>query len=259
MNFFFLSANEHLKSVLTIPKFRNSGQYTKLRLHEARIFNDQWSIGEPSNTVENEHFWTVKSSDVNQNSIFFLGDEPGIEEIEKANKLLNIETFTKTDPEFRANLSVENIKGGFSSYQSEYPFGMATKLGQLLTDCGLLTFATGTRVGVFIRNICVEPLQSERRVFLYDTQVEKVIFDFSVQLNKLTYVDLTEFKDVLSQCFLFSDDFIGIPIYIVEFSDGSISFEHTHPPHSAVLGQDRYKLVSALKREAHEKIFKKSV
>ena len=48
--------------------------------------------------------------------------------------------------------------------------------------------------------------------------------------------------------------FLGIPIYVVEYNDGGLSFEHTHPPHEAISGIDRFKLVNRLKGIANEKI-----
>ena len=38
-------------------------------------------------------------------------------------ELLSVNGFTDTVPDYRSNLKIFNRKGGFSSYQAEYPFG----------------------------------------------------------------------------------------------------------------------------------------
>ena len=47
-------------------------------------------------------------------------------------KLKNFNNFTDTSPAFRANLKIYLDKGGFSSYQSEYPYNMITKRGSVV-------------------------------------------------------------------------------------------------------------------------------
>ena len=51
--------------------------------------------------------------------------------------------------------------------------------------------------------------------------------------------------------FLVSDNYIGIPIYVSE-KDGHLSMEHTNPPNSNLLSQDRLKIVKKFKREISE-------
>ena len=53
--------------------------------------------------------------------------------------LLNLNNFTDTDPAFRANLKIYNFKGGFSSYQSDYPYEMIVKKGNILSGLRFLT------------------------------------------------------------------------------------------------------------------------
>ena len=61
-------------------------------------------------------------------------------ELEKNNhsRLLNLNNYTDTSPAFRANLQVSIKGGGFSSYQSEYPFDMVTKKGSILSSLSSL-------------------------------------------------------------------------------------------------------------------------
>lgn len=77
---------------------------------------------------------------------------------------------------------------------------------------------------------------------------------FDIFLNRTNFIDLTHHKERLSNCFLFAPKFIGAPIYVVEHSDGGLSFEHTHPPTESIAGVERFNLIKDLKGRANEKI-----
>ena len=258
MNFFFSTCTKDISSTLTIPKFQNSGNKNDgLELYKAEIVGNCWKVYSAKGCIETDYFYYVENLD--NHSIFFYGNDEGVKEITEKNELRNIENFTDTSPDFRSNLLIKNNAGGFSSYQSEYPFRMVKAHGSLYSDCGLLTTAFGSTVGVFVRNINRLPTNEEKDIFLYSQVRELVLKKYQVKLNQTTFIDLSEWKEELSHCFLYANDFLGIPIYIVEYRDGSLSFEHTHPPHESLLGSDRFERVGALKRKAYEKIFKASI
>ena len=53
--------------------------------------------------------------------------------------LMDLDNFTSTSPiAFRSNLKLELKDGGFSSYQSEYPFSMTTKKGSIVSPLSTL-------------------------------------------------------------------------------------------------------------------------
>jgi hypothetical protein len=255
MNFFFGTCLPDVNCKLTIPKFQNSGRRIhELYLYKAHIINSKWKVSSVTNSIETDYFYQLEN--VDNSSVFFFGDDTSIREIEHSNELCNIESFTDTAPDFRSNLLIQNENGGFSSYQSEYPFRMTKAHGSLYSDCGLLTSASAARVGVFIRNIHFRPLNENVNIFLYSNLSQKVLETYTVKLNQTTFIDLTDWKADLRHCFLYASDFLGIPIYMIEYEDGSLSLEHTHPPHEAILGEDRFKRVGSMKRRSHEKIFK---
>ena len=217
-------------------------------MYTAEIVDDSWSVYSPKNLIETDHFYYLENLD--NFAIFFLGNDRGIQDIKDQNKLCNIEKFTDTSPDFRSNLFIENKAGGFSSYQSEYPFRMAKAQGSLYSDCGLLTNPVGSRIGVFIRNINYLPTNVSKNIFLFCKATQSVLKTYQVKLNQTTYIDLSEWKKELPHCYLYASDFLGVPIYLVEYSDGSLSFEHTHPPHESLLGGDRFERVGELKKES---------
>ena len=154
MNFFFSTTTKKYRSKLAIPKFQNSGKYNnELKLYQAVIAKDRWVVTEPIECIQDDRFWHLECNALNNDAAYFLSNKTNISIIEDTNKLINANVFTDTNPDYRANLMIENSVGGFSSYQAEYPFRMAEKLGTLYSDCGLLTSEAGVSIGVFIRNI----------------------------------------------------------------------------------------------------------
>lgn len=257
MNFFFLTVNEKYSATLAIPKFQNSGRVDiRLKLYQANIVAGRWRVSEPNNCVQDKRFWHLQYSGPSNDTIFFLSNEREASVIEEKNQLINIDKFTDTDPSFRANLMIENRFGGFSSYQAEYPFRMVEKLGSLYSECGLLTSDAGCAIGVFIRNVHLRPIIEERDLWLFSSAKNKVLQTYKVKLNTTTYIDLTKHKKELNSCFLFAQDFSGVPSWVVEYDDGSLSFEHTHPPHESILGSNRFALVSKLRENAFDKVSK---
>lgn len=254
MNFFFHTSNEFLNSKLEIPKFQNSGKIdSKLCLFQADIINEKWHFSQ-ANCSECEYFWTIQCNDQNKNSIYFLATNAQIEIVKAHNTLINLNKFTDTSPDFRANLQIINIAGAISSYQSEYPFRMTEQLGNLYSDCGVLTTNNAKKVGVFLRNIHKKPIQQETLLYLYDNKKDILLETFKIYLNRTCYVDLTSFKKSLPTCFIYANNYLGIPVYLIEYSSGGLSFEHTHPPHESIQGKNRYLLVNQLKDRAYEKI-----
>ena len=69
--------------------------------------------------------------------------------------------FTETFPEFRANLNIYLKGGGFSSYQSEYPFNMINKNGTILTPISTLLNINADKNYLIFKNIFFKPLQKK--------------------------------------------------------------------------------------------------
>jgi len=254
MNFFFHTPNDFVTSTLTIPKFQNSGKTAGgLNLYQAGINNGEWEI-KPAECHEDDYFWSTSSNASNENSIYFLATSRESEVIATKNSLSNLNKFTDTSPDFRANLKVSNSLGATSSYQSEYPFRMTQKLGTLYSDCGMLTSKDADKVGVFLRNIFFKPEQKNATLYLYDNNLDKLLKTFTICTNKTCFIDLTPFNESLFTSFLFANDYLGIPIYLVDYGAAGLSFEHTHPPHESIHGANRFQMVNRLKEKAYEKV-----
>jgi len=253
VNYFFGIKNSFLNSKLTIPRFQNSNPTKKeYILFQLEIINQSWKISNLSNIDLNSDFYKIGSSLIGNGNIFCLATKAEILELEKNNysKLVNFNNFTDTVPDYRANLQVSIEGGGFSSYQSEYPFSMVTKKGSILSALSSLCNKNADQNIIFFKNIYELPIQEEFCVFFVNIKTMKVLKKEVVSTNFLNEI-IVEKEFIKPEVFLFTDKYIGIPIFC-SIQDKHISFEHTHPPHEYIMSEDRFKLVSELKKEFSE-------
>ena len=253
MNYFFGIKNSFLNSKLTIPRFQNSNPTKKeYILFQLEIINQSWKISNLSNIDLNSDFYKIGSSLIGNGNIFCLATKAEILELEKNNysKLVNFNNFTDTVPDYRANLQVSIEGGGFSSYQSEYPFSMVTKKGSILSALSSLCNKNADQNIIFFKNIYELPIQEEFCVFFVNIKTMKVLKKEVVSTNFLNEI-IVEKEFIKPEVFLFTDKYIGIPIFC-SIKNKHISLEHTHPPHTYILNEDKFRIVSELKKEFSE-------
>jgi len=253
VNYFFGIKNSFLNSKLTIPRFQNSNPTKKeYMLFQLEIINQSWKISNLSNIDLNSDFYKIGSSLIGNGNIFCLATKAEILALEKNNysKLVNFNNFTDTNPDYRSNLQVSIEGGGFSSYQSDYPFSMVTKKGSILSALSSLCNKNADQNIIFFKNIYELPIQEEFCVFFVNKKTMKVLKKEVVSTNFLNEI-IVEKEFIKPEVFLFTDKYIGIPIFC-SIQDKHISFEHTHPPHEYIMSEDKFKLVSELKKEFSE-------
>jgi len=255
MNYFFLIKSDNLGSKLQLPRYTNYGEFHKdnYGLFSASIYKNRWLIQETKS--DDDYWFEINSQKIKDDKIFFIASKSEAELIHSGNKLIDLNTFTDSTPDFRGNLEINNSLGGLSSYQAEYPFRMTKKLGTLYSETGLLTHPKNNRLGVFIKNIYYLPIREKRVLYLFNSKSKVIVEKFDIYLNETNFIDLTPWKENLHHCFIFAKDFLGIPLYVIEYSDGSLSIEHTHPPHSTIHGDDKWKYVNKIKNKAYDEIF----
>ena len=253
MNYFFGIKNSFLNSKLTIPRFQNSNPTKKeYMLFQLEIINQSWKISNLNNIDLNSDFYKIGSSLIGNGNIFCLATKAEILELEKNNysKLVNFNNFTDTIPDYRANLQVSIEGGGFSSYQSEYPFSMVTKKGSILSALSSLCNKNADQNIIFFKNIYELPIQEEFCVFFVNIKTMKVLKKEVVSTNFLNEI-IVEKEFIKPEVFLFTDKYIGIPIFC-SIKNKHISLEHTHPPHSYIFSEDRFRVGNELKKEFSE-------
>ena len=250
MNFFFGINNSFFKSEIQIPLFQNRNfRKQNLKLFKVYPKNNKWILKEIVNKKINNYFCILKNQDISSNDIFFLTQNEIFDKFDQ-DKLKNFDTFTETYPEFRANLKLYLNNGGFSSYQSEYPYGMITKKGSILSSVSALANSEAEENYILIRNIYEKPIEDNFGVYLLNIVTKKVEQKFEVKTNYTNCIKI-EKKYIKPEIFLTTDKYLCIPMY-VSIKNNFLSFEHTHPPHEYILSKNKFKKVSDLKKEINE-------
>ena len=250
MNFFFGINNSFFKSEIQIPLFQNRNfRKQNLKLYKVYPKNNKWILKEIVNKKINNYFCILKNQDISSNDIFFLTQNEIFDKFDQ-DKLKNFDTFTETYPEFRANLKLYLNNGGFSSYQSEYPYGMITKKGSILSSVSALANSEAEENYILIRNIYEKPIEDNFGVYLLNIVTKKVEQKFEVKTNYTNCIKI-EKKNIKPEIFLTTDKYLCIPMYF-SLKNNFLSFEHTHPPHEYILSKNKFKKVSDLKKEINE-------
>ena len=139
MNFFYGINTNFLRSEIQIPTFQNKNlKKTNLKLFKSYPENKRWVLQEVVKNKIHDYFYILKNDDISNKEIFFLADESIIDKF-NYERLENFNNYTDTSPSFRANLKIYINQGGFSSYQSEYPYSMITKKGTIISPIASLS------------------------------------------------------------------------------------------------------------------------
>ena len=253
MNFFFGIKNSIMDSSLTIPRFQNSGLLKKeYEVFKLEISNQKRKISNIVNIEHDDDFYKIDSSQFENGNIFCLATKKETLKFKKNNysKLLNLNNYTDTSPAFRANLQVSIKDGGFSSYQSEYPFRMVTSNGSILSPLSSLLNKEADENIIFFKNIYELPIQERFSAYFVNLKTKKVLKKITLITNLLNEV-IVEKEFIRPEVFLFTEKYVGIPIHC-SVKNKHISLEHTHPPHEYILSEDKFKTVGKLKKEFSE-------
>ncbi len=253
MNYFFGIKNSEFKSELQIPIFQNTNPKNEdIFLFKASIENNEWKFEELNKSKIQDNFYIVTSDEIDNDSIFFLAYRENIIDF-NINKLNNLNNFTDTYPNFRSNFKIMLNNGGFSSFQSEYPYRMIDKKGSILSSVSSVTNIDAEKNYIFIKNIFKSPIQENFNAYLVDIKNKKVLEKIKIKTN---FSNIFELKKTLikPEIFLVTEKYLGIPMYI-SVNDKHLSFEHTHPPHEYILSENRFTKVSNLKKEINEIIY----
>ena len=250
MNFFYGISNNLFKSEIQIPLFQNRDfKKSNLKLFKSYPKNNKWILQEISSKKINDYFYILKNEDILSNEIFFLADETILNEFD-GKKLKNFNNFTDTNPAFRANFKIYLNQGGFSSYQSEYPYSMVTKKGTILSSISSIANSDADKNYVLIKNIFEEPIEENFRAYLVNYKTKSIEEQFEIKTNYTNCIEISN-KLIKPEIFLITDKYLGIPSY-VSVQNSFLSFEHTHPPHSYILSENKFVKVTDLKKEINE-------
>tara|TARA_Y100000816_G_C25998790_1_gene521789 strand:- start:96 stop:857 length:762 start_codon:yes stop_codon:yes gene_type:complete len=250
MNIFFGIESKDFITSLNIPRFRNdisnSSDYSLFRLN---IINSNWNI-EKLEIRNNSEFYFVNDNILNNEDIFILSNEKEIEKIKNLNEINDLNSFTNTSPAYRANLKISITNGGFSSYQSEYPYKMIKKNGSILSPLSTLLNINAEKNYLIFRNIYYKPILENFDIFLVNIRTKRVLETFIAKTNMTNLIEIDK-KLINSENYIFSKKYLGVPIFI-SIKNKHLSMEHTHPPHEYIMSKDKFLRVSILKKQIDE-------
>jgi hypothetical protein len=252
MNFFYGIRNSIIDSKITIPRFQSLNDSIKnCSLYQLEISNQRWKITSLNDCEISESFYSINGNLINNENIFCLATQEEILELKKNNYSKLVDFNKHTDSTFfRANLQVSIKGGGFSSYQSEYPFSMVTKKGSILSPLSSLLDINANENIIFLKNIYEMPVHDKFKVFFVNFKTKKVLKQITVLTNCLNEINVE--KDFIKpEVFLYTDKYLGVPMFC-SISNMHLSLEHSHPPHEYIHGHNKFKIVSDLKKEFNE-------
>ena len=248
MNYFFGFKNESFSTKLIIPKFQNrSLPNTEIKLWSITSNGKQWEIYR-EDVHEDAYFFHVDNSTIDNKKVFVLASQNDVNAFD-SNTLKPLNKHTSTLPAYRSNFKLIHKLGGFSSYQSEYPSNMAGKKGGIISSIKSLLNPSADENYILIRNIFQSPQDETFNSYLIDYRTNNILAKYTLNTNETNCIAV-EKKHILPNVFLYTDGYLGIPVYVSQHK-GHLSMEHTHPPHSYILSDNVFKKISELKKEFH--------
>lgn len=250
MNFFFGIKNSEFNSEIQIPTFQNKNpNSTNILLFKGYAENNKWRIEELKNNKINKDFFLLKNEEISNKDIFFLANRKDLDNYDFL-KLKNFNNFTDTSPAYRANFKIILKDGGFSSYQSEYPFSMIKKKGTILSSISSIANKDAEKNYIFIKNIYEDPIYENFNAYIVNIKSKKIEENIEIKTN---YTNSFELKSSLikPEIFLITKKYVGVPMF-VSIKNKHVSLEHTHPPHEYILSKNSFKKIAELKNEINE-------
>ena len=253
MNFFFGIKNKYFKTRLTIPKFQNKENIKEeVSIFQTFIEKGKWNIENFYNFEENENFFVIDQQYLDNHKFYFLAKDEDVKKWKEENclELKKFNNVTNTNPSYRSNLRISNDAGGFSSYQSDYPFSMTEKKGGILSSTNILTNEFADKNIILLKNIYKHPIKEEFNLYIINLKKREILSKEKIYTNKLNVINLEQ-NFIKKDIYIFTDKYLCIPLY-VSLNNNHISFEHTHPPHEYILSNDKFKRVAEIKKKFYE-------
>ena len=86
--------------------------------------------------------------------------------------------------------------------------------------------------------------------FLLILKKKKILFKKTLCTNSSNQIFVDK-NFINKNVYFYAKGYLGIPIFL-SIKNNHLSFEHTHPPHLYILSDNKYKIVSELKKRIDE-------
>lgn len=251
MNYFFGLSNNWLKSNIQIPKFNNKNNFKNKsnQLFKINIKNNKWNLENINSVKQDENFYYLNEDLSNNWNIFFLASKNDCKNFNNS-KLIKLNNFTETFPPFRCNLEIFNSKGGFSSYQSEYPQLMMSKSGIVVSPIFNLLDNKNQKNFIFFKNIIDQPKNLKFEGYLVNVKKKKIEKKIELLTNFSNFFEVDN-SLIHPEIYFVTNKYLGIPLFI-SINNNHISFEHTHPQLEYIQSPDRFLKIKQFKNEIYE-------
>ena len=261
MNFFFNFSTIDYCSKLCVPKFQNRKSVNKdIQLYQLIIENDKWIAKIPEFNSDDKFYYVENIKNINTSNFYFLASKKKLEskKEELKEKIIQIDDFTDTFPDFRSNIKVFNKIGGFSSYQSEIPLDLVARQGSIIAHANILLNKHSEKNIIFFVNLYYLPVLKKFNLYFIDKKLKKVLSVKEILTNSVN--EIKNLNDYLfgENIFLFTKDYLGFPVFLSE-NNGQISFEHTHPPQENFSNKNKFDHIKKIKEEFNEIIYKENI
>ena len=127
---------------------------------------------------------------------------------------------------------------------------MVTKKGTILSSISSIANFDADKNYVLIKNIFEEPIEENFKAYLVNYKTKSIEEQFEIKTNYTNCIEISN-KLIKPEIFLVTDRYLGVPMY-VSIKNNFLSFEHTHPPHTYILSENKFIKVTNLKKEINE-------
>ena len=246
MNFFFTINTSYFSSVLTIPKFYNTGKYftepTIVSLDTNKLRN-KWEINE-FECDQDKNFFYIESH-LTEKKFFSILEKKYLNKSISITELLKFFEKEKKVTSFRSNLKLITRNNSFSSYQSEYPFRLIKTKSNILSPLKVLGNKNQLKSFLIFPNISMNANKIKNKGKIINEN--KIILKELILLtNCVNIVDITNLD---KNSFFCSYGISGIPIFVSLDVNGNISMEHTHPPHAFLDIDNKFSIINKFKNK----------
>jgi hypothetical protein len=134
-------------------------------------------------------------------------------------------------PSWRGNLRIIG-KGTSVSYQGEMPYGMTKiKGGSIVSLIPFFQEGASIKNYLFFASFNSNPTEKKGTLELRDIQSKQILATFSLDSNKVNFLDLSDINFDSGQLLLVTKGIMGIPIFFsVDEQGKKMSLEHTMTP-----------------------------
>ncbi|MDA7698187.1 hypothetical protein N8796_03160 [Candidatus Pelagibacter sp.] len=244
----FFGLNHHtLKSQLQIPIFetdsKNSSINKKLTLYKCFVVDKKWIV-EKVNIKDKDEFFILNAVDITNKNNFFLAEDNIIDYFD------NSELKSYSILKHRANFKIEIQDGGFSSYQSDFPFAISNKKGSIVSSIYSLTNYNADQNYLLFKNIYFKPIEEKFNGYFVNYKTKMIEHEFELITNQMNCIEIDK-KFIKPENFFVTDKYLGIPLYL-SIKDKNLSFEHTLPLPEYIHSKNKFEIVKKLKEKICE-------